>query len=147
MSDTPVKVPVKVGDRATFSKTISESDVYNFGGIIADFSPMHFNEEHAKTTPYKHRIVHGVLTFAFASTVSTILQDATALEQPSVSYGYEKVRFIKPVYFGDTITAVYTVTDIDEAESKSYGTVEIFNQHGTIVCACIHILKFFAKDE
>ena len=146
MGNAKVIVPVKIGDQAVFSKTISESDVYNFGGIIGDFSPMHFNEEHAKHTPYRHRIAHGVLTFAFASTVSTILQDASALENPSVSYGYEKVRFINPVYFGDTLRAIYTVTDIDEAQSKSYGKVEIYNQHEEIVCACTHILKFFAKS-
>ncbi|MGI6105864.1 MAG: MaoC family dehydratase [Raoultibacter sp.] len=147
MNTVPVKVPVNIGDTASFTKTISESDVYGFGGIIADFSPMHFNEEHAKTTPYGRRIVHGVLTFAFASTASTVLQEKTAIATPGVSYGYDGIRFIKPVFFGDTLATVYTVTAVDEEQSKSYGHVEIFNQHGDIVCACTHILKFLAKNE
>ena len=63
-------VPLAVGDSVSFTKTISESDVYMFAGITGDFSQMHTNEEFMKTTPYQKRIVHGVLTFAFGSTAS-----------------------------------------------------------------------------
>jgi acyl dehydratase len=145
MPDDPVTIPLRVGDSASFTKTISEADVYLFGGIIGDFSPMHFNEEHAKQTPYGQRIAHGILVFAFASTVSTIIQSATAEAHPSVSYGYDRVRFIKPVYFGDTLTANYVVTGIDENSAKTFAAVEIINQRGEIVCVCTHILKFLAK--
>ena len=108
------KVPFEVGDTVSYTKTISESDVYLFAGITGDFSQMHMNEEFMKTTPYKTRIVHGVLTFALGSTASTLIQTQARSEMPSVSYGYDRLRFTRPVYFGDTVTAVYTITEVDQ---------------------------------
>ena len=85
-------LPLEIGDTVSFTKTISESDVYLFAGITGDFSQMHTNEEFMKTTPYKKRIVHGVLTFAFGSTVSTMIQLQARAEIPSLSYGYDRLR-------------------------------------------------------
>ena len=59
-----VEIPLHVGDTAEFTKTVTETDVYLFGGITADYSQMHFNEEYMKKTMYGTRIVHGILTFA-----------------------------------------------------------------------------------
>lgn len=136
------KVPFQIGDTISYTKTISESDVYLFAGITGDFSQMHMNEEFMKKTPYKTRIAHGVLTFALASTASTLIQVQAKAEIPSVSYGYDRLRFIKPVFFGDTVTAVYTISEIDEESLKSYAKVEVFNQKGEICVAATHILKF-----
>ena len=76
------KVPLEVGNSCSFTKTVSESDVYQFGGITGDYSQMHFNEAFMKTTKYGTRIVHGVLTFAFGSTASTLIQQNTSLPFP-----------------------------------------------------------------
>ncbi|AGF58773.1 MULTISPECIES: MaoC family dehydratase [Clostridium] len=141
-----LKVPFEIGDTISYTKTISESDVYLFAGITGDFSQMHMNEEFMKTTMYKTRIVHGVLTFALGSTASTLIQTQAKAEIPSVSYGYDKLRFIKPVYMGDTVTAVYTIKDIDNENLKSYATVEVYNQNKEIVVAATHILKFFPVE-
>ena len=59
-----VEIPLHIGDTAEFTKTVTETDVYLFGGITADYSQMHFNEEFMKKTMYGTRIVHGILTFA-----------------------------------------------------------------------------------
>ena len=142
-----VKVPFEIGDTCEFVKTISESDVYGFAGITGDFSKMHTNEAFMNKTMYKTRIVHGVLSFALGSTASTLIQTQARAQIPSVSYGYDRVRFIKPVYFGDTLTAKYTITEIDNEQLKSVGKVEVYNQHGQIVVAANHILKFFPLDE
>jgi acyl dehydratase len=136
------KVPFQVGDTCSYTKTISESDVYLFAGITGDFSQMHMNEEFMKTTPYKTRIVHGVLTFALASTASTLIQVQAKAEIPSVSYGYDRLRFVKPVFFGDTLTAKYTISEIDNENLKSYAKVEVFNQKGELCTVAQHILKF-----
>ncbi len=138
------KLPLKVGDTCSFTKTISESDVYLFAGITGDFSQMHMNEEFMKTTPYKTRIVHGVLTFALGSTASTLIQLQVNSPIPSVSYGYDRLRFVKPVYFGDTVTAVYTVTEVDENSMKTFAKLEVLNQHGQVCTVATHILKFIA---
>ncbi|AKA67546.1 MULTISPECIES: MaoC family dehydratase [Clostridium] len=141
------KVPFEIGDTCTYTKTISESDVYLFAGITGDFSQMHMNEAFMNTTSYKTRIVHGVLTFALGSTASTLIQTQAKSPIPSVSYGYDRVRFIKPVYFGDTVTAKYTITEIDNENLKSVAKIEITNQHGQVVVAANHILKFFPIEE
>lgn len=142
-----VKVPFEIGDSCTFTKTISESDVYMFAGITGDFSQMHTNEAFMNTTKYKTRIVHGVLTFALGSTASTLIQTQAKAEMPSVSYGYDRLRFVKPVYFGDTVTATYTIIEIDNENLKSVGKVEVVNQKGEVVVVANHILKFFPLDE
>jgi len=136
------KVPFQIGDTISYTKTISESDVYLFAGITGDFSQMHMNEEFMKKTPYKTRIAHGVLIFALASTASTLIQVQARAEIPSVSYGYDRLRFTKPVFFGDTVTAVYTITEIDTANLKSFAKVEVFNQKGEMCVVATHILKF-----
>ena len=135
-------IPLEVGNTCSFTKTVSESDVYQFGGITGDFSQMHFNEAFMKSTRYGTRIVHGVLAFALGSTASTLIQQKYESTIPSASYGYDHVRFVNPVYFGDTLTATYTVTRVDEAEMKTYADVVITNQDGTVVCVATHILKF-----
>lgn len=142
-----VKVPFEIGDACEFTKTVSESDVYGFAGITGDFSQMHTNEAFMQKTMYKTRIVHGVLSFAFGSTASTLIQLQAKSPIPSVSYGYDRLRFIKPVFIGDTLTAKYTITEIDNEKLKSVAKVEVFNQHDDIVVAANHILKFFPLEE
>ncbi len=137
-------LPLKVGDTVSFTKTIAESDVYLFAGITGDFSQMHTNEEFMKSTPYKTRIVHGVLTFALGSTASTMIQLQARAQIPSLSYGYDRLRFIRPVYFGDTVTAKYTITQLDEEQLKTYASVEISNQRDELCVVATHILKFIA---
>ncbi len=141
------RVPFEIGDSCTFTKTISESDVYLFAGITGDFSQMHMNEAFMNTTKYKTRIAHGMLTFAFGSTASTLIQTQARSPLPSVSYGYDHVRFVKPVYFGDTVTSIYTITSIDHVSLKSIAKLEIVNQQGEVVVVANHILKFFPIEK
>jgi 3-hydroxybutyryl-CoA dehydratase len=91
---------LQVGDLATFSKTITEYDVYQFAGICGDFNPMHVNEVFARATPFKSRIAHGPLSLSLiAPVLGTRLPGlgTVALEL--------SCRFKAPVYFNDTITA------------------------------------------
>jgi 3-hydroxybutyryl-CoA dehydratase len=133
-------IPLEVGDSVSFSKTVGESDVYLFAGITGDFSPNHVNQEVMSKTPYKERIAHGVLSLGYASTTSTMMIEQTRMT--AVSYGYDRVRFIRPVLVGDTITATYTITEIDEENLKAYADIEVANQRGELCTAARHILKF-----
>lgn len=139
-----VKIPLHVGDVQVFSKTISESDVYQFAGITGDFAPPHVNEEYAKRTVYEKRIVHGVLTFAFAATASTLIHQKYDDEYPVTSYGYDHVRFTNPVFMGDTITCTYRVEAIEEETGKVFADICITNQKDEVVCVAKHILKFMS---
>ncbi|MCD8077815.1 MAG: MaoC family dehydratase [Lachnospiraceae bacterium] len=136
------ELPLKVGDSCQFVKTVSESDVYLFSGITGDFSQMHFNEEFMKTTQYGTRIVQGVLTFALSCTASTNLQIQMNSPIPSASYGYDHLRFVKPVFFGDTITCTETAAKLDPENMKVYLDVVVTNQRDEVVLVATHILKF-----
>lgn len=141
------KVPLKPGDNYVYSKTVTETDVTLFGAATGDFSRMHFNEQFMQTTKYGTRIVHGPLTFCLGSTASTLIQQKYDAGIPSVSYGYDHVRFTAPVFFGDTITATYTVREVDEEAMKTFADIEMVNQHGQVVCVAQHILKFFETED
>ncbi len=139
---------VAEGDVATFSKTVGEADVYLFAGISGDFFPNHVNEEFMKKSGFAGRIAHGALILAYSSTASSMIS-ARSLDKPGglhpVSLGYDRVRFLKPVYIGDTVTIRYTVTKLDAQRNRSVATVEAFNQNGELVMAAEHIMKWVEK--
>ena len=132
--------PLAIGSTVTFSKTVGESDVYMFAGITGDFSPNHCNEEYMSKTRYGRRIAHGVLLVGYMSTCSTKLA-AMLGDKPIVSYGYDRVRFVKPVFIGDTITVTYRVTERDDAKGEIRAHVAVTNQRGEVAAVATHILK------
>jgi 3-hydroxybutyryl-CoA dehydratase len=133
---------IPVGTRVQFAKTIGESDIYLFAGITGDLSPNHVNAEYMKTTPYGGIIAHGVLVVGLMSTCSTKILDHAISRRPAVSYGYDRIRFIKPVRVGDTVTVTYEIVTADEQEAKTTAAVTAANQHGDVVAVATHILKF-----
>ena len=141
------QLPFQVGDTCSFSKTITEKEVYQFAEITGDYSQMHTDEEFMKTTKYKTRIAHGIISLAIGSTASTLIQLQARASLPSVSYGYDRLRFIKPVFFGDTLTAKYTIIEVDEENLRTVAKVEVFNQKDEICTAAQHILKFFPVEN
>jgi 3-hydroxybutyryl-CoA dehydratase len=131
---------LQVGESVNFSKTVSESDVYLFAGITGDLGGNHVNEEYMKKTPYQKRIAHGALLVGYASTTSTLIIQRKNLR--AVSYGYDSIRFIKPVFIGDTIYITYTLDKICNDSQKSWAKIEIKNQHDELCAVAVHILKF-----
>jgi 3-hydroxybutyryl-CoA dehydratase len=135
-------IPLEVGDSVTFSKTVGESDVYLFAGITGDFSPNHVNKEVMAGTPYKERIAHGVLSIGFASTTSTLMIEKSGGK--AVSLGYDRIRFVEPIFIGDTVTVIYTISEIDEEKLRTRADIEVTNQRGEVCTVAQHILKFLA---
>ena len=129
-----------VGLKARFSKTVGEADVYLFAGLTGDLDPNHVDEEYCKLTSFGHRVAHGALLVGYMSAASS--QALTSIVRPNLSLGYDRVRFLKPVYFGDTITVDYEITDADSARRRTTATVEVHNQAGELVAVATHILKF-----
>lgn len=99
---------MKVGDFAEFSKTVSETDIYLFAGIVGDFNPAHLNEAYAKTTFFKTRIAHGMLAAGFVSSVIGM-----QLPGPGTVYISQELKFLAPVRIGDTVTAHVEVSEIN----------------------------------
>ena len=119
---------LEVGMSATFTKTISETDVYLFAGISGDFNPMHVNEEFAKTTPFGTRIAHGALPYSLIAPV--LGTKLPGLGTVALEMG---VRFKAPTYFGDTITARATVAEKLEAKRRVRMECVWTNQDGKVV--------------
>ncbi len=119
---------LKVGDGAQFSKTLSESDVYLYAGITGDLNPAHVNEEYARNTFFEGRIVHGMLTAGFISTVL-----ANQLPGPGTIYVSQQLNFLAPVRMGDTLTARVEVVEIISEKNRVKMKTTCSIQDGTVV--------------
>lgn len=143
-------IHASVGDRVQFAKTVSESDIYLFAGITGDFSGNHVNEEFMRSSAFGRRIAHGSLLIGFMSTTSTLMIDRS-LEKGSdstpVSLGYDRIRFLKPVFIGDTVTVAYTISQVDQETRRTRSTIEVKNQRGELVAVAEHILKWVARSR
>jgi len=134
---------VDVGHEASFTKTVSESDVYLFAGITGDFSPNHVNKSYMEKSSYGRLMAHGALLVGFMSTVSTLaIQHTREAAETPVSVGYDKVRFLKPVFLGDTVTVNYRIVEIELERKRSYADIEATNQEGELVAVGRHILQW-----
>jgi 3-hydroxybutyryl-CoA dehydratase len=135
---------VKVGDGSTFSKTVGEYDVYSFAGITGDFSPNHTNKAYMEKSSYGRLQAHGALMVGYMSTASTLaIADTRAdADETPVSLGYDRIRFLAPVYFGDTITVSYRISAVDVERRRSTADIEIKNQDGVLCTVGQHILKW-----
>jgi acyl dehydratase len=135
---------VKIGDGARFSKTVGEYDVYGFAGITGDLSPNHVDKSYMEKSSYGRLQAHGALMVGYMSTASTLAIAGTRADadETPVSLGYDRIRFLAPVYFGDTITVDYRVSAIDPERRRSTAGIEIRNQDGTLVAVGTHILKW-----
>ena len=139
-----------LGASTSFSKTVSESDVYLFAGITGDFAPNHVNEQFMQSTQYGRRIAHGALLVGYMSTTSTMVSHLMAKRVPDifpVSLGYDRVRFLKPVFIGDTITVRYQVESIDAAKNRTLAKVEVSNDKGEIVAAATHLMTWLPRQS
>lgn len=119
---------IQVGDTASFTKTISESDVYMYAGISGDFNPAHINAVEAEKGMFKERIAHGMLTASFISTVLGV-----HLPGPGTIYLSQELSFKKPVKFGDTIEAKVEVIERIIEKNRLILRTTCTNQHGELV--------------
>ncbi|HLR37125.1 MAG TPA: MaoC/PaaZ C-terminal domain-containing protein [Chitinophagaceae bacterium] len=133
-------------ERETIGRTITETDIVMHAGQTGDFFPHHMDAEWCKTQPFKKRIAHGTLIFSVI-----IGQTATEINPKAFSKGYDRLRFIKPVFIGDTLHTKVTISEISEAKRPEYGKivehVEAFNQNEVLVMVCDHILLAERKNK
>lgn len=108
---------LEIGQRSIFSKTITESDVYLFAGLTADFNAIHVDQEYAKTTQFGERIAHG---FLVAALVQPCMSALTTPGGVSLNYNFS---MREPVFFGDTITASAEV--VKKRKDKPIVTLQI----------------------
>ncbi|MFG2586149.1 MaoC family dehydratase [Streptomyces malaysiensis] len=139
MSTSAVPRPVRDRPGAVLlSKTVSEADVYLFAGITGDFYPLHLDAEYAATQPVGERIAHGALVLGFFSAAAARWAQREGLD--ILSAGYDRLRFIRPVRFGDTLTVAYAADPATATGRRMIGSAEARNQHGEVVCAAEHLV-------
>lgn len=119
---------IEVGDKASFSKTITETDVYQYAGITGDFNPAHVDQIYAAASIFQERVAHGMLT---AGLISTVL--GTRLPGPGTIYLSQELKFVKPVKFNDTITAEVEVVEKASAKNKLKVATRCINQKNELV--------------
>jgi 3-hydroxybutyryl-CoA dehydratase len=139
---------VQVGDSASFTKTVSESDVYMFAGITGDFSPNHVNKAYMEKSSYGKLMAHGALMVGFMSTASTLaIADTRQADETPVSLGYDRISFLKPVFLGDTITVTYEFISVDVGTRRSVADIKLTNQDGELTTVGQHILKWVPNQQ
>lgn len=119
---------INIGDRASFAKTITESDIYLYAGISGDFNPVHVDEQYARTTPFKTRIAHGGLA-------GSLLAPVLGMKLPGLGTVALEVtqKYRSAVYPGDTITCeVEVLKKLDRMKAVEM-KVTWTNQEGKVV--------------
>jgi acyl dehydratase len=125
--------------RRSFGRTVTESDIVLHAGQTGDHFPHHMDAEWCATQEFGQRIAHGTLVFSLGVGLT-----ASTINPRAMSYGYDRLRFIRPVFIGDTITATARITEKrDHPRRQSHGVVvealEVTNQRGETVLVCEHL--------
>lgn len=136
---------LKVGDGASFSRTVAECDIYAFAGLTGDFAPQHTDEATMRRSAFGRRIAHGAMMVGFMSRASTMAVagvDSANGSETLVNLGYDRVRFVAPVFIGDTITVTYCVTEMDATKRRAKAEVRITNESGATVAVAVNVLQW-----
>lgn len=125
--------------RKTYGRTITETDFVVHAGHTGDFFPHHMDAEFMKTQAFGQRIAHGTMVFSIGVGLT-----ASVINPVAFSYGYDRMRFVRPVFIGDTIHTRTTITGKeDDPKRTTHGRViernEVVNQKGEVVLAADHI--------
>jgi len=133
--------------RATYGRTITETDFVVHAGHTGDFFPHHMDAEFMKTQPFGQRIAHGTMVFSIGVGLT-----ASVINPVAFSYGYDRLRFVRPVFIGDTIHTRTTISaKEDDPKRADMGRVvertEVVNQNGDVVLAADHIYIVERKNK
>ena len=125
--------------RTTTGRTITETDFVVHAGHTGDFFPHHMDAEAMKSSQWGQRIAHGTMTFAIGIGLT-----ASEINPLAFTYGYERLRFPRPVFIGDTIHTVLTIAALENDPKRAdHGRVieqvRVMNQRGETVLACDHV--------
>jgi len=126
--------------RTTSGRTITETDVVLHAGQTGDFYPHHMDEEWCRKQSFGRRMAHGTLIFSVA-----VGMTAAEINPRAMSYGYDRLRFVKPVFLNDAIMVSAEIREVvDDGKRPGYGMVveaiTVTNQHGEVVLVCDHLL-------
>jgi acyl dehydratase len=134
--------------RVTTGRTITEADIVIHAGQTGDLFPHHMDAEWCATQPFGRRVAHGTLVMSIA-----VGMTAGDINPRATSYGYDRVRFVRPVFIGDTITVHAEVTGKSDNRRRPEElgqveeTVTATNQDGTVVLSLVHLYVVEKRRE
>ena len=126
---------VEIGRKHRIERTMTAADVDAFGHLCGDLNPLHMDEAFAAHTPFKRRVVHGLLTGALVSTTHT------QLTGPGFAYVGQELKFLGPVFIGDTLQVEVAVVGKKDAKRILILDTVVSNQTGDKVLAGLSALK------
>ncbi|RWI88925.1 MaoC/PaaZ C-terminal domain-containing protein [Mesorhizobium sp.] len=135
---------IPIGKSARYRREVTADLIKLYAEVSGDFHRLHVDEDYAKSTPYERRIAHGSLLVGFMSTASTALSEVIEEETgcANVSLGYDRLRFIAPVFVDDVIDTDISVTELLPDRGRALCAVTCKNQAGEVVAVAQHLMRF-----
>ena len=135
---------IELTARSEYTRAVTAELIALFAEVSGDDHPLHLDADYAAATQYGRRIAHGAMLVGFMSTASTVLSEAIEAEigRPNVSLGYDRLRFILPVFEGDVITTRIGILSVDRARLRVVCEETCVNQAGKTVAVGHHIMRF-----
>jgi 3-hydroxybutyryl-CoA dehydratase len=145
--DDAIRVAVSHVDptlMAEYKRHVTAQLIAQFAEVSGDFDPVHVDADYAAASHYGRLIAHGALMVGFMSTASSILSAtiAEAVGRPNLSLGYDRVRFIAPVFVGDVITTRISVVELQPERFRVVCDLRCHNQADQTVAVAGHIMRF-----
>lgn len=112
-----------VGASGRYRRRVAAAELKLFTELTGDDDPIHWDEAFCRQTPYGRPIAQAILLLGYLSAASVKLTGSSGV--PLVSIGYDRIRFVSPVFAGDEIEASFTVTGHDEARRRILGAAEL----------------------
>jgi acyl dehydratase len=145
-----VKPPcfLEVGEQAEYTRTISAADIAAFAAISGDDDPVHVDEDLARRTAFGRCIAHGAHVMGLLSTTASMMSRRSVARGATgtpVSAGYDRIRFTRPVFAGETLTARYIIEEVDAARARTRARLEVVNQDGLTCLVGSHVLAWVSS--
>lgn len=136
---------LEVGEVAEYTRTIRAEDIAAFAAISGDDDPVHTDPAFAASTAFGRCIAHGAHVMGLLSTTASMMSRRSVgrgAKGTPVSAGYDRIRFTRPVFAGDTLTARYVIEEVDNAKGRTRAALTVQNQDGETCLVGTHMLAW-----
>ena len=140
-----MKTFLEVGETAEYTRRIEAEDIAAFACISGDDDPVHTDPDFAARTAFGRCIAHGAHVMGLLSTTASMMSRRSVARGATgtpVSAGYDRIRFTRPVFAGETLTARYAIEEVDDARGRTHARMEVVNQDGQTCLVGTHVLAW-----
>jgi acyl dehydratase len=136
---------LEVGESAEYTRTVHPEDIALFAALSGDDDPVHTDSDFAARTAFGRIIAHGAHVMGLLSTTASMMSRRSVARGATgtpVSAGYDRIRFTRPVFAGETLTARYTIEEVDDDKGRTRAKLEVVNGDGETCLVGTHILAW-----